>query len=184
MGHCPAVPRTCQPYMIALAVTLLLAPPSLTHAQAAVGLGFTRQHVSAGNRRESLNGYSLDLAIRIAPRLGLLIGAEQIGHGGSTTRDEFSVQSFRTGLQLLVVRSRVVDLSFSTGVGLHTLELDREEDGAGATAFVQAQVAFHPLPVVGLYIGGIAQSLDGFGRSIGGSTLGFNFGLQLRGDGW
>jgi hypothetical protein len=107
-----------------------------------------------------------------------------MGHDGNATRDEFSVGSFRTGLQMLVVRSRLVELSFAAGVGLHSLALDREEDGAGATAFVQAQLTLHPLPVVGFSVGGIAQSFNGFGQSIGGSALGLTLGFQLRSDDW
>lgn len=184
MRHCSSVPSPCQPHIIVLLLAVFLGLPSPSRAQAAIGFGVTRQRVSAGNRRESLNGYNAAVAFRIAPRLGLLIGGEQIGHDGSATRDEYSVDSFRTGLQLLIARNRVIELNLATGVGLHSLNLDREEDGAGANVFVQAEVAFHPLPEVGLYIGGIAQSLGGFGTSIGGSTLGFNVGLQLRSDGW
>lgn len=184
MRHDLAVPRTCHPYLFALIAVALLVVPSLAAAQAAFGVSFTRQGVSAGNRSEGLSGYNLDLSIRLAPRLALLIGGGEMGHDGNTTRDEFTLQSFRTGLQMLAVRNRAVDLSFAVGVGLHSLSLDREEDGAGTTAFVQAQLSVHPLPVVGFSVGGIAQSFSGFGNSIGGNSVGLTLGIQLRSSDW
>lgn len=67
MRHCPSVPSPCQPYTIVILLALSLGLPSPSRAQAAIGLGFTRQRVSAGNRRESLNGYNAAVVFRLAP---------------------------------------------------------------------------------------------------------------------
>ena len=184
MRHNQAIPRTCQLHIVAFMTVVLSGLASTGWAQASVNLGFTRQRVSAADRTEGLSGYNLDVAIRLASRLNLLIGGEQMGHGGNSVRDEFTVGLVRTGLQIQAVRSRAAELNFGFGLGLHSISLDREEDGGGATGFIQAQLTIHPFPVVGFTIGGIAQSFSGFGPTIGGNSVGLTLGIQLRGNDW
>lgn len=184
MRHSTTVSRTCQTHLFTLILATSLLLPAIARAQAAVGIGYTRQRVSASNRREILNGYTLDVAIPVAARLGLVFGGGQMGHDGNSTRDEFLVGSFRAGIQIFIARSRAADLTLGTGLGLHSLGLDREEDGAGSTVYIHGQLTVHPVPVLGIQLGGIAQSFSGFQQTIGGSSFGLTLGIQLRSSDW
>lgn len=184
MRHFNTLPRTCHTHILALIAAILLALPAAVGAQAAVGIGYTRQRVSAGGREEILHGYTFDLAIPLSRRLGLVFGGEHLGHGGTSTRDEFTLGAFRAGLQIFAARSSAADVTFGLGLGLHSLGLDREEDGAGSTVYVHGQLTIHPVPVLGIQFGGIAQSFSGFQQSIGGSSYGLTLGVQLRSRDW
>ncbi len=176
--------RACRPHLAIATVLLLASPAPRAHAQVAFSAGYTRQHVDAGLRSEGLSGYSGEAAIRVGRRVNLTLGGEQLGHDASATRGVFKFSAFRVGVQLLAAHSRSADLSFGTGLGVFSFDQDDEDDGGGISGFLQAQLAIYPIPVVGVYVGGIAQALDGVGRVRGGSSLGLNLGIQLRSDGW
>jgi hypothetical protein len=64
------------------------------------------------------------------------------------------------------------------------LDQGREEDGPGMVAFLEARLALQPVPIIGVYLGGILQGLNGLGQNTGGHSLGLNLGVQLRSLGW
>lgn len=174
-----------QPHQLALLFLLVLGASPGLGAQMAASGGYARQHLDAGIHSGGIAGYSMDLAVRVGRRVDLLFGYEQLDHEPDAVSGERHLWSFRTGIHVLAARSRVVELGLATGIGLFELDVDSEDNnGGGLTGFVQARLTIHPVPVVGVYLGGMAQALSALGVGGGGTSYGLALGVQLRSDGW
>ncbi len=183
MRHVHRSIRVCRLHILTLA---LLAGTTLTTsapAQVALGAGYTWQRASAGARHESLRGPSVELVGRVARRVGLLFAVDQFGYGSSRAREGFSLTSLRAGVRVLLVREEAIDLGVGGGLGLHSLDVGREEDGPGSTVFADVHLALHPVRYLGVFLGATVRSLSGF-QGIGGHSTGLTLGIQLRGPSW
>lgn len=185
MRHSPR-PHSCLVHTTVMVLAQLIVGPAALPGQAAVSVGYTRQSLETAVGTRAVDGYSMDLGLRIARRVDLLLGYEQLHRGEDALARRREFWTIRTGIQVLAGRSRLLNLGLGVGAGLFGLDVDSEDhNGGGLTGFAQARLMIHPVPIVGVYLGGVAQAMGNVGPTgSGGTAYGLTFGVQLRSDGW
>ncbi len=183
MRHASHDHAPCQSRILAVALTLMALSTDLA-AQALVSFGYSRQHVNAGTRSESLGGFAGELDIRLARPIGLLLGYESVGHGFTGGRDPFQLGVFKTGVLLRPGTGRYGSFDIGVGLGLASLDVDREEDGGGTMLFLEPRFCLYPAAVAGACVGGVVHSMAGIGSNIDASSWGLTLSLVVRPPGW
>lgn len=167
MRHKAVSVRLCHCYAV-----LLLLPATRLQAQAAVGIGATRQYVTGALSPEHLTGVQFDLTIRISRVSDLIVRGQFIGHDASPDRNTNRVRSLEVGLQGLAGRGRLVQLGLGFGLGAFA-HVEYDASTYGLSGFARARLAVYPTRPLGLYLeGGFQGHLADYGKSAMGLAVG------------